>query len=83
MAPALTKLCDAEKFQADHFETIVGCTFHGYNVKFKDLCAPPAVANFMNTYSTVLRFFRNRFRASDVLTDGQKQHKDKDEDEDD
>ena len=31
------------KFEVDHFLTKIGCTIHGYNLLFKDLCALPTV----------------------------------------
>ena len=43
MQVALTKLDEAETFRVDHFVTKMGCTIHGYNLMFKDLCALPTV----------------------------------------
>ena len=75
MQAALTKLREAVKFEAHHFVTKIGCTIHGYNLMFKDLCALPTVKDCLTKCSTVLSSFRIRFRASGIFKDKQKKHK--------
>ena len=67
MQAALTVLDESEKFDVDHFWTKIGCTIHGYNLLFKDLCALRTVKNVITKCRTVVSFFRNRFRASRYL----------------
>ena len=55
---------------------------HGYNLLFKDLCALPTVKDVITKCRTVLSFFRDRFRASGILKDEQKKHKEKDAQQD-
>ena len=43
MQASLNLLDQSEKFEADHFLTKTGCTIHGYNLLFQDLCALPTV----------------------------------------
>ena len=78
MQAALTKLDEAETFEADHFVTNIASAIHVYNSMFKDLCALPTVKDCITKCRTILRFFRNRFRASAILKDKQKKHKEKD-----
>ena len=82
MQAALTELDEAEKVKADHFVTKLGCTIHGYKLMFKGLCALATVKDFITKSRTVLSFFRNRFRASGILKDEQKKHKEKDAEQD-
>ena len=82
MQAALNVLDQSEKFEVDHFLTKIGCTIHGYNLLFKDLCALPTVKDVITKCRTVLSFFRNRFRASGILKDEQKKHKEKDAQQD-
>ena len=82
MQAALTKLDEAEKFEADHFVTKIRCTIHGYNLLFKDFYALPHVKDCITKCGTVLSFFRNRFRSSGILEDEQKKHKEKDAEQD-
>ena len=82
MQAALTKFTEAEKFETDHLVRKIGCTMHGYNVMFKDLCALPTVKDCITKWRTVLSFFRNRLCASGILKEEQKKHKDKDADQD-
>ena len=56
MEAALTKLDKAKKFEADHFVTKIGCTIHGYNLIFKDLCALPTVKDCITKCRTVRVF---------------------------
>ena len=60
MQAALTKLDEAENFEADHFVTKIGCTIHDHNLMFKDLCALPTVKGCITKCRTVLSFVRNR-----------------------
>ena len=60
----------------------MGTRISAGNVVFKDLCALPTVKDVITKCRTVLSFFRNRFRASGILKDEQKKHKDKDAQQD-
>ena len=82
MQAALTKLHEAEEFEADHFLTNIGCTIHGYNLMFKDLCALPTVKDWITKCRTVLSFSRNCFRASGIWKDEHKKHQEKDAEQD-
>ena len=77
MQAALNVLDQSETFEVDHFLTKIGCTIHGYNLLSKDLCALPTVKDVITKCRTVLSFFRNRFRASGIVNDEQKKHKEK------
>ena len=57
MQAALKALDQSETFEVDHFLTKIGCTIHGYNLLFKDLCALPTVKDVIIKCSTVLNFF--------------------------
>ena len=57
MQAALNVLDQSEKFEVDHFLTKIGCTIHGYNLLFKDLCALPTVRDVITKCRTVLSFF--------------------------
>ena len=82
MQAALTKLDEAERFEADHFVTKIGCNIHGYNLMFKDLCALPTVRDCITKCRTVLILFWNPFRACGILKDEQKKEKEKDAEQD-
>ena len=71
-------LHQSEKFEVDHFLTKIGRIIYGYNLLFKDLCALPTVKDVITKCRTVLSLFRNRFRASGILKDEQKKHKERD-----
>ena len=78
----LNVLDECEKFDVDHSWTMIGCTIHGYNLLFKDLCALPTVNDVITRCRTVLSFFKNRLRACGILKDEQNKHKEKDAQQD-
>ena len=79
---ALNVVDESEKFEVDHFLTKIGCTIHGYNLLFKDLCAHPTVKDVITKCRRALSGFRNRFRALRILKDEQKKHKEEDAQQD-
>ena len=82
MQAALNVFDQSEKFEFDHSLTKSGCTIHGYNLLFKDLCALPTPKDVITKCQTVLSFIQNRFRASWILKDEQKKHKERDAQQD-